>query len=352
MNLCPHCGVAAPQAGQPCAACGAPPARPVALARGPDDPWCVAVRAQMQCRSCQRLSPLDRLDLDGNVRCRHCGVEQAWPPEAWVEPLALAAAVGDLGGPDPEGRVRDPGFSIAALNPHRGVGAERQSVAATLSGEVRSGGLEVRRALQIELAPGHPVCAGCGVALRVSASPGHSATSCPRCGEARRYRAPLGLDKLASGLMGALSPEDAEDRPRPETLGLTLSGPRGLSCPGCGAPLPLPGAGSVVTCPFCHLSSRLPDAVIASRPADPLWWWLVFRGPSEARLRLLRDPAAAEPLGPEEDHEVTDPPPAPTSAPQNALQAMVVLGYGVGALIFTGLALAAGLQISGRWPPW
>lgn len=352
MDLCPSCGLVAPQGWSQCAACGVElPARRPSVERAPEDPWCVGLRVQLQCRSCQRLSPIDHLDLDGTVRCRHCKVEQAFPPVAWQEALRLAANVGDLAGPDPDGRVRDPCWALGEINPYRKIGVDKQSLSTTIQGSVRSDGLKVSRALSVELAPGHPLCASCHLPLKLAVGPARTTGTCAGCGQGRTWRNPSGLDDLAPGLVSALAEQHAEDSPA-MTLGLTRSGPRGLSCPGCGAPLPMPDAGAIVTCPFCSLSSRLPDAVADSLPAKPLWWWLVFRGPSAERLRLLRDPSTGGPAPGSDDLPIQAPPPVVQSAPRRALQWAIVLGYGGAALALTGLALALGLLRAHRWPPW
>ena len=351
MKVCPSCGLIAPPRWTECAACGAPwGGRLTNVTRDPDDPWCVAVRCQLQCRACQRLTPLDHLDVDGTVECRHCGHEQAFPPGSWREVVGMAGALGDLAGPDPEGRFPDPRVSIAAINPHRQTGVDRQAHSATVSGLVSSGGLSVARALQIEASPGHPVCASCHGPLRVSATAARVSTTCPTCGDATPYRTPPHVRELHEVLVGAIAPAHRDDVPEVKVAHSATGGPVALSCPGCGAPLTVASGGPLATCGFCHLTSRLPDRLGPRGATEARWWWLVFRGETIARRRLLRDPSVqGEPDG---DAEVEDAPIAPATGRTRALKWAAILLFGGGALVVSGLVLAAVLVSTGEWPPW
>src|SRR5688500_8082797 len=78
-----------------------------------------ALRVHFQCRGCGLFSPLNSLDVDGEVDCLRCGMRQAFDPGAWTHALEHAHDVADLGGgPTPEGRCARRDVSIAHKNPY------------------------------------------------------------------------------------------------------------------------------------------------------------------------------------------------------------------------------------------
>src|SRR5260221_8760495 len=108
MPMCGSCGLIAPRRCPVCVRCGASFAeRPMGAPRLDANGYWVAVRCTFQCRSCNFAAPLDQLDIDGSVECAYCGLRQRFEPSTWTEALEFAHAVGDLSGPEPEGRYPD-----------------------------------------------------------------------------------------------------------------------------------------------------------------------------------------------------------------------------------------------------
>jgi hypothetical protein len=271
ITVCRRCGVVAPTRASECDVCRGALAetRAQVPAQRADLVW-VAVRCSFTCNSCRFQAPLDGLDADGAVECAHCGLRQRFEVNAWTAALEHAHAVGDLAGPWPEGRSPHPALWIGAENPYSHVGTTTTFV--SLSGVSGS-------ALQIDAAPGHPVCRKCAVPLVATVTaPGVVATSCPGCGEQAAYGVPNEARALCPTLVAAVSDDHRTDRPRARQAP-TPAGAVALSCPSCGGPLSVQGSDRLQTCSFCKASCIIPLRVFSQArnetPAPEIWWVLL-----------------------------------------------------------------------------
>lgn len=339
MELCSGCGAVAIPRERVCDVCGAAEGR--ARAPEPGEIYAVGVRCGFQCRSCGHRSPLDALDVDGTVRCGRCGLDQAFPVKSWVDALEFAHAVGDLAGPDPEGRFPDPVWSIAGVNPHRELGVSDAVTSHRQSGEMEHDGLALPRTLHMKVHIGHPLCPRCTVPLRFRPIKGGVETSCPRCNDTATWRLAEGARGLSRGLVAALDGDSREGCPDAKVE--RDQAVEGYRCPGCGAPLE-PGGVAVVQCGYCHLACRLPPrAKSINAEAPPARWWLLFRGPSDARRRLLSGRFEASAARTVEKAPERTPGPA-----AKWIERGVALVWTAVALGLSGGALLAGLVATGR----
>ena len=302
-----------------------------------DDLVVVGVRCRFQCRGCGHMAPLDQLDVDGTVRCARCGLEQAFDVESWEETLAFAHAVGDLAGPEPEGRFPDPHFSIALQNPYRAIGVTQIWDTHALTGEVQRGAAVLQRSLEVRAHPGRPLCT-CGAPLDLRRLSVDSVESvCAACGRRNTSR----LDRRAGGLNHALRATfSAMSAPPDATRGLT--GSLGFSCPGCGAPLRVSPGDALATCPFCKLSSRVSVGATGGTGEDrpPAVWWLVFEGASFERARVTREGVEVS----DDPAEIRSP---PEVQPQGALAALRLTAgwlFPAGAMFISALIILAMLM--------
>lgn len=284
MDVCSQCGARHPGR-QPCAICGGPGA--VSAPEPTERLSLVGISSQFQCRSCGQLAPINHLHLTRSILCLCCGQQQVFDPTLWAEGLNMAHAVGDLAGPEPEGRSRHARIAIDAINPYRkGIVQEY-----TLNEQSIVGGLHEHRSLFLKIFPGHPLCEQCLKPLRVEQRPGQTLeTRCSGCRQSGTYRAPdTRLLRLArpDALRGVISSAERQDRPEVRIVeGSTTAG---ITCSGCGAPLSLDGGEELITCRFCTLVSRIPDRLRAGHVTDPTpaVWWVAFSGPSQTRQDLL-----------------------------------------------------------------
>src|SRR6185295_10892156 len=125
-------------------------ARPTTAPRHDVSGYWVAVRCSFQCRSCGFAAPLDQLDIDGAVECAYCGLRQRFEPSTWTEALEFAHAVGDLAGPEPEGRYPNPSLWIAPANPFADVGETLTFSELRQAGMEMSGGEMIPKSLFIQ----------------------------------------------------------------------------------------------------------------------------------------------------------------------------------------------------------
>ncbi|MFT3775709.1 MAG: hypothetical protein QM820_60960 [Minicystis sp.] len=287
--ICRRCGVVAPSEGSACAVCKQTLAetRAQVPAQSLDTFW-VAVRCAFTCNSCKFLAPLDNLDADGAVECAHCGLRQRFDVPSWTAALDFAHAVGDLAGPQPEGRNPHPTLWIGSENPYAEAG-KTHAFERTESG-----------VLAIDAAPGHPVCRRCHVPVAVTVTaPGAAETRCPTCGDTARYAIADDARKLSGALVAVIADEHRNDRLRAQAVA-TQAGVMALKCPSCGAPLGLPDSGGVATCTFCKAACIVPARVrtrARNETPEPDVWWILFQGASAKRrdLEAPSEPAAGAP---------------------------------------------------------
>jgi transcription elongation factor Elf1 len=276
--VCRCCGVVAPTHGTACAACKRPLAdtRVQVPAQSLDTFW-VAVRCGFTCNSCKFLAPLDALDADGAVECAHCGLRQRFEVPLWTPALEFAHAVGDLAGPQPEGRNPHPILWIGSENPYAGAG-EQHAFEHTESG-----------VLSIDAAPGHPVCRRCHVPVAATVTgPGAVETRCPTCNEHATFALTDEGRNLSAALLAGVADEHRKDRLR-ATATATVAGVIALTCPSCGGPLGVPDHGGIAICTFCKAACIVPARVrtrARNETPEPEVWWLLFQGASAKRREL------------------------------------------------------------------
>lgn len=301
VTICRSCGIVAPAQGTACEGCGKPIAEVrVQVPSQAADMYWVAVKCGFTCNQCKFLAPLDGLDVDGAVDCAHCGLRQRFDVAAWKVALAFAHAVGDLAGPDPEGRTPHPAIWIGDENPHKEVGVTRTFVQPSAANE-KAKTIEVNgqviaitpaaaplggSVVDTHAAPGHPVCKRCRVPLVATVTgPGAVTTRCPTCSEEARYSLVDSARHIHPGLVAAVADEHRSDRPRAQPMP-TQAGVVAIKCPGCGAPLQLQGSEKVQTCSYCKASCFVAGKNLARfhhRTPEPEVWWILFRGPSRER---------------------------------------------------------------------
>ncbi len=351
MAICADCGAIAPRERKSCELCGAVfgSAPPSAPELGGEQFW-VVIRCEFQCRSCGFHVPLNHLDVDGAVRCLRCGVEQVFDVDLWRSGLSAAHEVGDLAGPNPEGRFPNPSRSIAAENPHARIGvAMTCAVHHRVSGQ---GGLD-KASLRVTAAPGFPLCEACNTPLGVAVSGGSVRASCARCGTDARYETPAAGLALYHNLVAVLAPEhrvDAADAAE-EEQGDALA----VRCPNCRAPIPVDGNSYFASCDFCHTQVRIRDQTMRKLVSEPkpLPWWVLFRGASEKRIALEQRIALA---GGKARGQIESVPLVAHSwrnrvlralLPAAALLAVGMIGYGPEVERWVGRARERGIEIEG-----
>jgi hypothetical protein len=280
VSICKKCGVVAPARGTACDVCRQPlqVTRAPAPALPPDQTW-VAMRCGFTCNSCKFLAPLDSLDADGAVECAHCGLRQRFEVGVWRPALELAHSVGDLAGPQPEGKNPHPAVWIGSDNPFARIGDTATFEHTNIN------------AVSLDAAPGHPVCEKCGEPRHVLLSgPGACQTRCPSCGDQATYAISDASRQLYGGVLAVVSDDHRSDRPKAST-NTTAAGVMALNCPSCGAPLTLEGNTSVQTCAYCKTSCVVPHRSLSRAlhvAVEPAIWWVLMRGISPKRAELLR----------------------------------------------------------------
>jgi len=291
MPLCSRCGVIAPAQLGACPVCG----DPFTSSRGhvrptPAFTW-VAVRCSFQCRSCQFLSPLDELDIDGSVECAHCGQSQRFDVNAWHEALAFAHAVGDLAYPLPEGRLSHPQVWIGDDNPFLAIGSTSVFAEHRQTSVQVTDGMTIHRSLFIEATPGHPICKPCRAPLELTIDRTSVQASCSGCGSQATYRLPNGATRYCGALAGVVGEAQRSDqrRARMETH---AGGPVALKCGECGGALPTTRE-RVLQCAYCGTASLIPAQARTrdvGQVLTPDIWWVAFVGASAQRQALEEPP--------------------------------------------------------------
>lgn len=334
MLVCRECGARALPGSSGCGICGSREA-PIRAPAPTAERYFVGIRARFQCRSCGQMSPIDSLHLQRSIVCLCCGQVQAFEIDLWKEGAHAAQAVGDLAGPEHEGRDRDPLVAIDAINPLRDIGVTRSSHEHQRNDTAIVEGVHQRRSLFVEAFPGHPLCETCHHPVRVYVRRSEIQTRCPECGEEATYKNP---SAIISGMQGVMDEVHRTDRPE---VVVSDGRAKGLSCSSCGGPLEVEPGALLVKCGFCRLVSRVPDRVRANTLANPrpAVWWMIFGGRSAQRQALMRGPA-------EDNRREIEPPPTDPKPPSlvRLRQAVGVWGIPLLILVVVGI-LVSGLQL-------
>ncbi len=251
--LCLGCGAVAPLDQQRCVECQhtfeSP--RPYAPPASDQTQW-ARVRTSFECRACGHRSPIGHLDVDGTVLCLSCGIEQRFEKEQWWDALDHAHAVAD-------------GIE-AAFEEHQQFDEQH---------------------LELHAAPGWPLCSKCRSPLAVKARDKQGLTMhCPSCQKERSYALPPKLSQRAGRLVGIIA--DQHELGQKEATLVEENGVSALKCPTCGAGLNVSGASTIVTCSYCSNACRVHPRALpkgAHGTAAALPFWLLFEGPSRARLK-------------------------------------------------------------------
>jgi hypothetical protein len=285
MELCGGCGVIALGGQTRCEVCEhehtAP--RPAVPRLFENRYYWVAVRVRFRCHGCRHKSPLNHLDMDGSAACVACGTEQELKARGWTRPIKHAHGVGDLSGPNGEGRFPDPALCIAAHNELADVGVSRVWAFSGQQGRTVGGG--AHESIEIEAAPGHPLCTACRAPLHIAARSSESITlRCVACSAPpTSYPTP---PQAKGTVAGAVSVEQSSARLDLDVL-MGAGEAVAVRCPSCSAPLDLSGGTSVIPCRFCGVTARLSNAVLVRlgfKNVKPIVWWLLFEGPSSRRV--------------------------------------------------------------------
>jgi hypothetical protein len=281
VHLCRACGVVAPLNTPACGLCRKPWSE-TRIQHPSSEVYWVAVRCSFTCNSCRFEAPLDALDTDGAVECAHCGLNQRFEVSSWAGALEGAHAIGDLSGPNAEGRSAHPVIWIGDDNPYRKIGDTEQLHA-----------LPAHGMLHVEACPGYPVCHTCHLPVEVRITgKGTVETGCRRCSERATYTLRDDALGLHEGMIAAIADEHRTDRPRARTQH-TQTGVAAIACPGCGAPLSIVGPGRLQTCQFCKAACIIPSrSLMRARNEKPEsdTWWILFQGPSKKRKELEAPP--------------------------------------------------------------
>ncbi len=291
LRICPGCGAIAPTARASCGLCEAPfPPQPLVAPGGVGGAVFARVNeSDFECRGCGLRSPVS-LAFQAEAECQRCGLVQAFAPGQWEEALETAHGVADLCGPDPEGRFRGVGPSIAEKNPRKSLGVEHTRSESTQSTTIFRGGTMNRLTLRVSVSPGHPVCGACHVPVGVSLDGrGNAEALCPRCGDRAAYALPAGAVEKAPLLRAAIGPDHRTDQPAAKIARGDAAGVAAIQCPSCGAALAVSPGAELATCQYCRTTARVARrawarASGAAPPFEP--FWVLLQGPSKRRSEL------------------------------------------------------------------
>jgi len=233
------------------------------------------------------MSPLNFLDMDGSVQCHHCGLEQAFDVDSWRDGLEHAHQVGDLAGPEPEGRHPHPRVSVVGANPMARVGVDQTQATSAQAGTVTRDGMTLTRSLRVDASPGHPLCRRCQTPVETYVEGHRVTTRCPSCPTGAVCELPERAEQSCAGLVGVMADDMRVDRPQVKLD--RSSGAVAMTCPNCGAGYSDVSEGKIVKCPFCQTVARIPDRFLLrylDRKPVTATWWLLFEGGAPARREL------------------------------------------------------------------
>lgn len=253
MDLCAACGIIAPTEQASCSGCKAVfPSPRLQVAEREDDAYWVSVHCELRCGKCYGRSPRNHLDASGVATCVKCGTTEPFLVREWAPVFEHAHAVGDLAGPDPQGRTQA-GGNIGDENPFQSLGIE---LSAASFGE-QSGHTFV------SASPGSPLCTRCHVPIElpldtIDADTLRATSTCPSCKETTRYELPKSAREAYPALQMVLAEGNRVDH------ALAVSDPRAQG------------------------------------------WWLLFRGPSPKRRAL--ESLFTDGVVEDEDERASEPP--------------------------------------------
>lgn len=292
MEICGQCGVIAPSEVDKCDACKAALDADGrrAVEDRPDGAYFVQVRAQYKCKHCEKRSPINGVDVDGTFTCHHCQRDQRADPNVWATGLRFCHEVGDLAGPDPEGRHPNPELSIAGDNKWADIGVKRTRAKLDFSEMTMSAGGIDLRSLFLQVRPGIPLCETCRepLAIRVQA-PGKLTAHCDGCNATTPHEVDAKAHRMHKPFLGALADDHRADRPPAKITANQTEGAVLLECPGCGAALQPEAKERFVTCAFCNAPSKIPSrqrAQLFTEGVELVPFWVLFQGNSPARRKL------------------------------------------------------------------
>jgi hypothetical protein len=214
------------------------------------------------------------------VNCVQCGAFQRFDKSGWAAALAFAHEIGDLAGPNAEGRFPNPRIWIGDENPHRNVG-----VSSAFSSKNAG-------SIQLDAAPGYPTCRTCHGTPEIAFEGNAAISRCPQCGDHARFDVPAEALAFCPALVAVVGAQHRSDR---RTVNIqTQAGLVALHCPSCGASV-RPATSDTVECTYCKAVAFLPARVRSRGASDiveaPIFW-LAMRGPS-SRREMLERPAPA-----------------------------------------------------------
>lgn len=214
-----------------------------------DGSW-VEVHCHFRCAGCQRRSPVNHLDLDGEVECLRCGEANDFDPGQWLDAIDHARACAH----NEPGQAAEHGDD--ALRPNR----------------IR------QKTLVTRAAAGHPACQECQVELTVErCAVGMLVVSCPSCAHEWKYVLPRGTRASRPELGGAIAAAHARGGGMARLVEGGEEGARGIECPNCGAAVDHPTGTVVARCSYCRMTLRIPQrGLAAEEDLTPEPWWLFF----------------------------------------------------------------------------
>jgi hypothetical protein len=274
--ICTNCGIIAPTGHSFCSVCDATlnPQRSYAPGMPQGLAW-AGLAVRFECRACGQLAPLNHLDVDGQIKCMHCGVEQRFDVTRWQSVIEQAQTAAD-----PTGTIAKVQRVAAAL----GMGGSFEGLdknAAFVTARVD--------ALEVRVGPGHPLCEKCCFPLSIAGStPSELTVVCPRCSSQHTYAIPPEAQGRFPALRGVVCAEQEVGRRDVQTE-MGAGGSVVIRCGNCSAPLSLPEGKSVSNCTFCGVACRItPEAMwrtgTKSLRAD--WWWLLLAGAPPSQVQL------------------------------------------------------------------
>lgn len=291
MRVCPSCGVIAPLSRTECTACGAHygNAPPTVEARFDKNYWACIIEADFACRGCGMRSPMDSLDVDGEVDCRRCGMTQTFDADQWDEALVFAQDVADCAGPP--GRLGKP--PVVGDNDFKSIGVDHTFAEKTLTGMVMDSEGMKPRSLRVKVAPGVPLCEKCRVPLdvQVDTTEYKTQTTCPRCHERAVYDTPEDVFDHNADIAAVLADDHRCDRQDAAVHASPGGGAVAIACPRCNASLPVTEGTSLINCGYCGTPSRIPRRVLGKLggQAKPKRWWILFDDESQLRAGVTSD---------------------------------------------------------------